>query len=420
MNALPQNVLLTQGELVNYAGSEIVTLELAEWFASRGARVDVLAHIIGDPILQEFKKIKNVFIHTDPNTIDYESKDLIWIHHQLIPQKVVELFSASKLTARVFFHHMSPYHPLEQPFFFRIEKALADAVLFNSHETMLSIQNIFKFSKQHSLVFGNPAPEAFMVEPTKKSYRKKLSDILVVSNHPPKELLDACKVLNGEGVRIRYVGISGEAMHTRVIPKDIQQADIVISIGKTVQYALVGGAVVYIYDHFGGPGYLSKHSFRKAKDLNFSGRGFETKTTDTIVNEIKTGYAKAVRYTKTIHRVESESFSLTSKIEHALRLPTKKPHDNFALGAHDYAAFMAGSTYLRILGDEIHRSRNSITRYLKENELLKMELEKKQQETIAIEKRLNEVIHSRSWKVTKPIRIAKNHIRRDRTERTTQ
>ena len=37
--------------------------------------------------------------------------------------------------------------------------------------------------------------------------------------------------------------------------------DCVISIGKTVQYCLVQGIPVFLYDRFGGPGYLNESNY---------------------------------------------------------------------------------------------------------------------------------------------------------------
>jgi hypothetical protein len=48
--------------------------------------------------------------------------------------------------------------------------------------------------------------------------------------------------------------------------------DCVISIGKTVQYCLVQGIPVFLYDRFGGPGYLNESNYELAEYYNFSGR----------------------------------------------------------------------------------------------------------------------------------------------------
>lgn len=50
------------------------------------------------------------------------------------------------------------------------------------------------------------------------------------------------------------------------------------------------GVPVYVYDYLGGPGYLTEANFSLAERNNFSGRGFEKKTSDELLKEIKEGY----------------------------------------------------------------------------------------------------------------------------------
>ena len=58
-----------------------------------------------------------------------------------------------------------------------------------------------------------------------------------------------------------------------VTPELIQKYDVVLTIGKTVQYALLGNKVVYCYDHFGGMGYLSLKNYEIARYHNFQEGG---------------------------------------------------------------------------------------------------------------------------------------------------
>ena len=82
---------------------------------------------------------------------------------------------------------------------------------------------------------------------------------------------------------------------TGIISYDvISKYDLVITIGKTVQYCLVLGQPVYIYDHFGGCGFLDEKNLKSAKEYNFSGREkVNNKTPSQIVDEILTQYNTA-------------------------------------------------------------------------------------------------------------------------------
>jgi hypothetical protein len=103
-NYIPKKILITQGKLAEYAGSEIVTLELAQFFSANGSIVTVLSNFIGDPIKKEFLKLKNVTITTSSEGIDFKNMDLIWIHHNLIPLQILDLVNKGKLKAKFVFH----------------------------------------------------------------------------------------------------------------------------------------------------------------------------------------------------------------------------------------------------------------------------------------------------------------------------
>lgn len=56
------------------------------------------------------------------------------------------------------------------------------------------------------------------------------------------------------------------------------------------------GVSVYIYDHFGGGGYLNSKNIELARSYTFSGRKFGKKSSKEIVDDIGPGYQKAVKY----------------------------------------------------------------------------------------------------------------------------
>ena len=92
----------------------------------------------------------------------------------------------------------------------------------------------------------------------------------MVSNHLPEEVVEALDLLKQSGVQVKRIGLP-EASR-RLTPSDIDEADAVMTIGKTVQYAFRSGCPVYIYDHFFGPGWLTPTNCESAEYFNFSGR----------------------------------------------------------------------------------------------------------------------------------------------------
>lgn len=287
-----KHILITQSQLARLAGSEMVTLELTEHFASKGAHVIIVTHALAEPmnsLLLETGKVE-IFLSDDPS-LEARLKDtdlaLAWVHHLLIPEGILR----GELDCPVVFNHMSAAVPIEFPIMTTIEQRIATAVLFNSPETLArqaASGLLGGFDPARLRVFPNPAPDefidAFTVTPTSRPR------LLVVSNHLPVEVTEALDLLSPHF----DVSIVGKANGiARVRAETLRQVDAVLSIGKTVQYALVAGLPTYCYDHFGGPGWLSPSNFDLARQRNFSGRGFDVKTPVEIATELVDGLSTA-------------------------------------------------------------------------------------------------------------------------------
>ena len=242
--------LLTNRELVNLGGSELVTVELAEELVRRGWDVTVYSPRVGGGALDT----SHLDVTTErPSPADF---DLLWIHHNLL---IHDLGFRKHAHQRIVFNHMSSYVPLEWPKLPAYEQSIADVILANSEETrrVLPLTGV--------RLLRNPAPKCF------DSPHLGGEGVLLVSNHPPSELTSI--------VGRRYGQV-------RVTPDMIRQYDCIICNGKTVQYALRSGVPVYLYDHFGGPGWLTPENFDKAEEHNFSGRPWPRKTADEIRAEL--------------------------------------------------------------------------------------------------------------------------------------
>lgn len=394
----PTSVLITQGELMNYAGSEIVALELAEYFSQKGSTVQVLTNYIGAPIAKEFRKLKNVSVQINPSKINYENLDLVWVHHQLIPQQILDLAQQQKLHAKIVFHHMSPYHPLEFPFAPRVEQYLADLILFNSHETQKAIESKLSTIKFYGELMNNPAPD-FYYNPKQTVMRSDApKNILVVSNHSLDELIDIIKIAELEGLSVRRIGGANWHDQRRVNAKDLEWADVVLSIGKTVQYGVVSGVPVYCYDQFGGPGYLSKSNFKRAAELNFSGRGFAKKRPRVVVKEIMNGYRNAHEFAQYARRTYAEDYLLSRKMDFIFdSLEHRTSSDRGRLPQEDRAAFDALSERVW----NAHRTLCNLTASYDRQSRAYDALQKEHEKFAAA---LEGVFASISWRITTPLR----------------
>lgn len=245
------NILLTNRELVNIQGSELVTVELAEYFTEQGHDVLVYSPYIGGGALD----VSHLNTTSEkPKTDDF---DLLWIHHN---QLIHDLGFRKRKGQRMVFNHMSSYVPLEWPKLARYEVELADIILANSAETRAKLE-LFGLKDIHLL--QNPAPKAF------ESVERGSKGGLFISNHRPLELMSAPML----DIPCTFVGLNDEPM--RITPEVMDGYSFVVCNGKSTQYAMRAGLPVFLYDHMGGCGWLNRSNMDVAEWHNFSGRGFK-------------------------------------------------------------------------------------------------------------------------------------------------
>ncbi|WP_187289401.1 glycosyltransferase [Xylanimonas cellulosilytica] len=310
------DVLVTQGLLHRLAGSEVVVLELCEYFASMGRRVVVVARSFGEEFVSEHLALPGVEVIAadDPMLADrlknYEFT-LAWIQHNVTP---AVLFSPHA-PKTVIFAHLSPFLAAEMALVPGLERGMAAAVVFNSPETRDAHRNAGLydgFPEERLLVFPNPAPDGF-ARVQRGSLDGDRPRLLVVSNHLPDEMREALSLLVDDA-EIAVVGAQREygALARRVDPALLAHVDAVISIGKTVQYALNAGRGVYCYDVHGGPGWLDEENLEQSAALNFSGRGFSKRSGVEIAEEVRAGWRRALDFSGSYRATAIERFGLSS------------------------------------------------------------------------------------------------------------
>lgn len=112
-----------------------------------------------------------------------------------------------------------------------------------------------------------------------------------MSNHPPQEVIDFSKIARSHGMAVNFIGYNSHPVY--IEDKVLENQDLVITIGKTVNYCLALGVPVYCYDWFGGSGYLNPGNFAINKRHNFSGRdSFRKLSGEAIFREITQKYSE--------------------------------------------------------------------------------------------------------------------------------
>jgi hypothetical protein len=289
-------ILITQGELWSLTGSVVATLELAGQLQKLGHTVTIYSYAPGLPAVALFEARGLTVVQPGEEhgeaALRLGDFDFVWVHHQVLPRSfIIDLTTGNFDTIPKFiFNHMSPFDsiPLEFPYIFNLEKSLSGKSLFNSPETMRHFLGKFSWLQELNIgLYQNPAPMEYcefgIPIISNSSETKKF---LIVSNHPPTELKSALRILSAAGHVVIFRGATEEESPRLIQPQEIAECTAVISIGKTVQYCLVMGAPIYVYDHFGGPGFLNLENFSNAEFHNFSGRGFGKKTAENIAREL--------------------------------------------------------------------------------------------------------------------------------------
>ncbi|OZG48920.1 hypothetical protein [Bombiscardovia coagulans] len=270
-----QRVLITQSTLVHIGGSEVQAFELAQYLQSQGYQVVIYAWVAADPML---KIVEDAGIQVltsasaSCNELHLTDFDLVWVQHEVLPRVLIDELAQGPVERPHFiFSHMSPYREvhLEQPYMYGLEDGLADMIVFNAQGT-LDAQQAFFERRDKLALYPNPAPTAYSTTPHRM--RDKLEAVLIVSNHAPEELLQAAELLRGQGLRVDVLKDVVGQQSQPTSPELLDKYDCVVSIGKTVQYCLVQGVPVFLYDRFGGPGYLNEDNFERTAYFNFSGR----------------------------------------------------------------------------------------------------------------------------------------------------
>ena len=177
--------------LFQWAGSELIIIELAELFHSEGKSVVIFANDLDDKFIAQ-NLPDGVIATSSKGDIDISEFDLVYCQHQVLTLFLEQLLSLKRFESgpRVVYGHLSPYEKLEFPGA-AVEWWYADSILCNSFETYLKMIEL-GLNKSKIRIFPNPAPDDFFDVPLSDI---KPSRLLAISNHFPKEVRVALKML---------------------------------------------------------------------------------------------------------------------------------------------------------------------------------------------------------------------------------
>ncbi len=231
-------------------------------------------------------------VSTEPSDYRPFTYDIVYAQHQLLGLLDYSESDKDRAYTTIVTGRLSRHTYLESGGWLH-DNLIVDRVLANSEltaEHLVAIGSVPPIT-----TFYNAAPDAFFQPFAQKPPVPRKA--LIVTNHHDPDLLDAVRILRRR-MKVTHIGRSGGKIDLTT-PDSIAGTDVVISIGKTVQYALASRTPVFVYDHFGGPGYLDKARIDSALRSMFTGRCCRRKLSGhEIAAEILSDYGRGVTFAR--------------------------------------------------------------------------------------------------------------------------
>lgn len=313
------NILFTGFYFDGYHGSMIHICEIAEYLSSQGHRCYCASVSITDEVVQ-FAHSKGLELHR-PQELPLDiSYDIVWAYHFPI---LGYLISKGLQYGKIHIGCLSSFVSLEVPPLFYNECNLLSVM---SEETKDKLVNTYQIPADKIYVLKNLLPDKFTASYTPPEYI--LKKIIVVSNHIPPEIRELTQHL--PEIQIDFFG-QGEKTYQPITPEILSGYNVVISIGKTVQYALGMGIPVYNYDHFGGSGYITLQNYEKEEFHNYSGRSFCRKiSTQEIARELTDNYLSTIEQTPALRQMAIKNYLLSTHINEIMQILQQSPQSTIA------------------------------------------------------------------------------------------
>ena len=280
---MKKRVLITVNNLCGFTGSELHTVDIAGQFIKHDYKVTIATFHARYPLLGLAEKIGANVIDIKKQKLPFDFYDIFYAQHFATANEVImnNNFSFGKLVCE----SLSSFEPYEAlPLF----SNTADFLVFIAENTRKKrIKDLPEYPLERTFILNNYAADSFFAEQKQICILKK---IVIVSNNRTDELIDFSNIAEESGYVVDWIGKGNAISYTKMVESEtLASYDIVITIGRTVQYCFAMGLPVYCYDRWGGPGYICEDNFDNSKANNFSGRCCNTKRTgaelfESIIN----------------------------------------------------------------------------------------------------------------------------------------
>lgn len=362
-------ILITNFSIQDYAGAEINCLSLATLLTKMGANVEIATFNYAYPIREEYEKeeikVTNILLEKLNRTV----YDLIWGHHTVVLDYII--WELNITAPKIVYSSLSPFEALEAPPLYANELSLC---LVNSPETKTQIlmENVIP---QKIQVFPNYVFYNMLEKQNNYLYGKFPERIAIVSNHLAPEISGLVEMLQARKISVDIFGKGYNQV--MVTDSTLLQYDLIVTIGKTVQYAMALKIPVFCYDIHGGPGFLNNKNVEQAFYYNFSGRGeFCKHTSAELLEDILENYEYNLQFLEPNQAFIAKHCVLENNIIHVFENISEKNDVNLDSIKKNYQS--------------LKRHNQAFVREYRYNLYRKMQLIDKDNE----ESRLNEILEN--------------------------
>jgi hypothetical protein len=309
-----RHVVMTNYTMAAIGGSQIVLRDIASILVSAGAQVTIVSPAVGEPMASLMATVGASTVNLcDPDIsakLPRSTDLLLGLHWPVVG--MVTLHHKMRFRHLVLMS-LSPYEPVEA---LSILTDDADALLVNSRENLDHHRQMTHDSAftDRIVVFPNSLPTTWFedVPPPPKTLRR----VLFVSNRRSARLDLLKDTLHSAGVAVLDIGMGRES---RLVDTAlVDDHDAVITIGHSVQKAMARQRPVFVFDRFGGPGWVTMGNFDDLARFNFAGRGLPSLAAVEAPAAFLKGHEAACAQSSDLSVITKEQFSLEVHVERVL------------------------------------------------------------------------------------------------------
>jgi hypothetical protein len=409
-----RRILVTNHHLQVRAGSELVTLELADELRRRGHQVALFTFHPGD-LSTAFSAASGIDVLDPGRMEDVRAFDAEVIHAHHWPTLAYLRRFGVEAPAVMGFLGVLP--DLENP---PPLPTGADIPWWAvSEEVAANVRSVGGWADSRPVVIRNWYDDRSGL-PALQPRQPGLQRLLVVSNHFPSELFaDLARTAGSFGAEVEHIGLP-ENPQTIDDPL-LRSFDAVITLGRTAITCMANGVPVLILDGGGGDGWVTAESVQHLATCNFSGRARHLEPSSaqlaTWLNDRPT--ADDLGHVREWVHTEALLSKAVDQLEDLYAAAAAEPGRNW-LGrwsrvVGDYILERHEMSHeLRHLSDEYARARAQRDELAAELAVIREELtgtrgllEASREEARGLTELRDELLDSLSWRITAPVRAAK-------------